>query len=74
MFTGDRAKARSIAVMKAFKDVGYDGAINFELEDVPGAVTPNAATGTNIESSMEMELKLSMEYISRICKELEINI
>ena len=62
------------AVMKALKDVGYNGAINFELEDVPGAKTPNAATGTNKASSMDTELKLSMEFISGICEDLDIDI
>jgi sugar phosphate isomerase/epimerase len=60
------------AVMKALKDVGYKGAISFELEDVPGAVTPDAAAGTGLSNVMEVELKLSMEYIGGICKSLEI--
>jgi len=62
------------AVMKALQFVGYDGAINLELEDVPGAATPDAATATDVETAMEHEMKLGMEYIAGICEELGINI
>ncbi len=62
------------AVMKALKEVGYDDVISFELEDVPGAVTPDAATSTGVTDVMEVELKLSMAYINDICKSLKINL
>lgn len=60
------------AVMKALRDVGYDGAISLELEDVPGAVTPDAATATGSANPMEAELKLSVEYLKGICGSLGI--
>jgi sugar phosphate isomerase/epimerase len=62
------------AVMKALKDVGYDGVISFELEDVPGAVTPDAATATGTANPMEVELKLSVDYIRGICNSLGIKL
>jgi sugar phosphate isomerase/epimerase len=60
--------------MKALRDVGYDGVISFELEDVPGAVTPDAATATGTGNPMEVELKLSVEYIKGICDSLGIKL
>jgi sugar phosphate isomerase/epimerase len=62
------------AVMKALRDIGYDGVISLELEDVPGAVTPDAATATGSANPMEVELKLSIDYIKGICQSLGINI
>lgn len=60
------------AVMKALKSVGYTGVISLELEDVPGAVTPDASTSTGLSNSMEVELKLSVDYLTDICKSLDI--
>ena len=61
--------------MKALNDTGYDGAINFELEDVPGAVTPTSAvSGAYINNEMENELRLAKEYITGLCKEQGIAI
>jgi sugar phosphate isomerase/epimerase len=62
------------AVVKALKDVGYDGVISFELEDVPGAVTPDAATAAGTGNPMEVELKLSVDYIKGICDSLGVKI
>lgn len=58
------------AVMKALKDTGFNGEISFELEDVPGAATPEN------ESTDEMfkELKLSVNYITSICEDLNISL
>lgn len=65
-----KGKVDWYAVMKALKDVGFDGEISFELEDVPGAATPEK------ESTDEMtnELKLSIKFITEICNELKIDI
>ena len=62
------------AVMKALKDVGYDGVLSLELEDVPGAVTPDAATATGLSNSMEIELRLTMEFLTKICDSLGITL
>ncbi len=62
-------------IMKALHDTGYDGAINFELEDVPGAVTPTSAvSGANISDEMENELTLAKEYIAGLCRDQGIEI
>ena len=60
------------AVMQALKSVGYDDVISIELEDVPGAATPDAAVKTGLSNSMEVELKLSVDYITEICNSLDI--
>mgnify|MGYP002529186772 CR=1 FL=1 len=58
-------------IMQALKDIGYDGAINFELEDVPGAATPGSASA-GMSNEMEEELAESKAYITKICKDLNI--
>jgi sugar phosphate isomerase/epimerase len=62
------------AVMKALRDVGYDEVISFELEDVPGAAKPNEVIAVKTANPMEVELKLSVEYIKGICDSLGIKI
>lgn len=55
------------AVMKALYDTGYDGAINFELEDVAGAATPTAAAHSIQSDAMESEIIIARKYITDIC-------
>lgn len=62
------------AVMKALNDIGYDGTINFELEDVPGAATPEAAAHQCMTNEMDNELLAAKQYITDLCKELNIAI
>jgi len=61
------------AVMKALHDIGYDGAINFELEDVPGAPTPGATSSVEAEA-MEKELLTSRKYIDEVCESIGISV
>ena len=61
------------AVMKALQDTGYNGAINFELEDVPGAATPSSAMNSmKMSDEMEEQMALAKTFITDICKELDI--
>lgn len=62
------------AVMKALHDIGYDGTINFELEDVPGAATPTSAVHNCMSDEMEYELHAAKDYIAEQCRELNIEI
>lgn len=63
------------AVMKALSDTGYDGTINFELEDVAGAATPgSAASKDHMSDEMEYEIGEAKKYITEVCNELGIAI
>lgn len=62
------------AVMKALDDIGYDGAINFELEDVPGAATPTSAVSNCTNNEMEFEMNEARKYIKGLCDEQGIAI
>ena len=59
------------AILRALKDIGYDGALNFELEDVPGAATPGSASAA-MSNEMEEELAEAKSYITNICQRLDI--
>jgi sugar phosphate isomerase/epimerase len=61
------------AVMKALNDTGYQGTINFELEDVGGAATPEAAAH-GMSDEMEYEIDEAKKYITNICMELGIKL
>ncbi len=61
------------AVMQALHDIGYDGAISIELEDVPGAPTPNAAT-RGLPGDMATELLLSRKYLDEVCASIGIRV
>lgn len=59
------------AVIRALKDIGFDGAISLELEDVPGAAGfpgHNKDPRGDYEALMK-EYKLAKEYIERVCAE-----
>ncbi|MDR3050545.1 MAG: sugar phosphate isomerase/epimerase [Oscillospiraceae bacterium] len=61
------------AVMQALRDIGYDGAINFELEDVPGAPTPaTAAQGPS--EAMITELLEARKYIDGVCAAIDLRV
>ncbi len=57
------------ATLLSLKDVGYDGVISIELEDVPGS----AHHGTVASEEMDRELKLSVAYLKEICEQEGIN-
>ena len=61
------------AVMQALHDIGYEGTINFELEDIPGAATPTSAMqDDDINNEMEEQMAMARKYITEICEELQI--
>jgi len=69
-----------VAMFQALKDVGYDGVVSVELEDVPGVSRgPNsAAPGVyrNVTATDEFvaESVAGMNYLKGICKDLGINV
>ena len=69
-----KGKIDWFAVMQALKSVGYDDVISLELEDVPGAATPVESIAAGLIDSMDIELKLSVDYITNICKALDIKL
>ena len=66
------------AVMKALKDVGYNGVISIELEDVPGVSRGVAAThgayGAAVfaGNAFDQENVAALNYLKGICERLEI--
>ena len=69
-----------VAMFQALKDIGYDGTVSIELEDVPGVSRgPNSnAPGVfrNITATDEFvaESVAAMDYLKRICKDLGIKV
>lgn len=68
------------ALMRSLRDVGFDGVISIELEDVPGVSRGRAALhGGYGEASFageafDQENIASVEYIRQICERLQIPI
>lgn len=68
------------AMFAALKEIGYDGVVSIELEDVPGVSRgPNSnAPGVyrNVTATDEFvaETVAAMNYLKGICKELEIKV
>jgi len=66
------------AMFQAFKDVGYDGVISIELEDVPGVSRGPASTAPGVYRNVTAtdvfahETVLAMEYLKGICADLGI--
>lgn len=56
------------AVMEALRDVGFDGTISVELEDVPGVATP----GRESTPALDIEYRASRDYLRAIGEELGI--
>jgi sugar phosphate isomerase/epimerase len=56
------------ALLKALHAIGYDGAVNFELEHVPGSASWNSSsTGQVME-----EHRLAVDYIRKASEGLGI--
>lgn len=61
-------------ILKAFKDVGYDGVLSLELEDVPGVSRSNRfgeAEKTSTEI-LDAEYIKAKKYLKDICQHLNI--
>ena len=69
-----------VAMFQALKDIGYDGTVSIELEDVPGVSRgPNSnAPGVyrNVTATDEFvaETVAAMDYLKGICKDLGIKV
>ena len=68
-----------VAMFQALKDIGYDGVVSIELEDVPGTSRaartrpPRASTGTSPRPTSSSPRRWpAMNYLKGICKELDI--
>lgn len=55
-------------VMRALHDVGYDGTIAIELEDVPGVSRPNQES----TPALDEQYRLSSDYIRKVAEGLDI--
>ncbi len=68
------------ALMRALKEVGFDGVISIELEDVPGVSRGRAAMhgaygqSVNAGEAFDAENVASLAYLKEICQRLEIPI
>jgi sugar phosphate isomerase/epimerase len=56
-----KGKVDWAALLKALSDVGYDGVISLELEDVPGSAMHNRENPPT--SEFDREMRLSMDYL-----------
>lgn len=69
-----------VAMMRAFKDVGYDGVISVELEDVPGvsrgqrSSAPGVYRNVTATDEFVAETVAGMNYLKGICKDLGMNV
>lgn len=64
------------AMFQALKDVGYEGVISLELEDVPGVSRGPHAAAPNRTASEEFveETVAGMNYLKGICEDLGIEV
>lgn len=58
------------AIIKALSDIGYDGGLSLELEDVPGACSKFIPATPAIKD----ELRLSVQYLERVFAELGLKL
>jgi sugar phosphate isomerase/epimerase len=56
------------AVLEALRDVGFQGTISIELEDVPGVATP----GQESTPALDQEYRASRHYLRFVSEELGI--
>lgn len=59
------------AVLAAMQDIGFDGVISIELEDVPGTARDNEGRAT---SAFDHEMRLTLDYMRELCAELNIEV
>jgi sugar phosphate isomerase/epimerase len=56
------------ALLQALHDVGFDGTVSVELEDVPEVATSQRSAGPKFDE----EMRLSRDYLQRLCAERSI--
>jgi sugar phosphate isomerase/epimerase len=68
-----KGKVDWLAFLKALKDIGYDGPLSLELEDVPGAAGyPGFHRSPHSTLEIERQHLLAKDYITRLCDEAGI--
>ena len=69
-----------VALFQSLKDVGYDGVISLELEDVPGVSRGPTSTAPGVfrhptaTEDFVRETVAGMNYLKGICKDLKIKV
>jgi sugar phosphate isomerase/epimerase len=65
-----KGKIDWVAVIQALSDVGYDGVISIELEDVPGVARPVTAAVPNPTATAQFasETVAAVDYIRRVAR------
>ena len=53
------------AVLRALRDVGYDGVLSLELEDVPGSGKRETAPTPEVDR----QIRLAVRYLAELCAE-----
>lgn len=64
-----RGKIDWRAVLEALRDVGFDGTISIELEDVPGVATPRQESS----AALDEEYRASRHYLQFVSEGLDIS-
>jgi sugar phosphate isomerase/epimerase len=73
-------KIEWVAMFQALKDVGYDGVVSIELEDVPGtsrgpnSVAPGVYRTPTATDEFVAEAVAAMNYLKGICNDLGIQV
>ena len=63
------------ALLIALNDIGYEGALSLELEDVPGAAGyPGFNRSPNSTEEIEREHKYTQDYLIQLCEEENIKL
>ena len=63
------------AFLIALKDIGYDGPLSLELEDVPGAAGyPGFHRSPESTPEIERQHILARDYLTQLCAELAIEL
>jgi len=61
------------SVLVSLRDIGYDGPLSLELEDVPGAAGyPGFNRSPHSTPEIEREHLLAKDYLTQLCDELDI--
>jgi sugar phosphate isomerase/epimerase len=79
-FRPGKGKIDWASTMKALKDIGYDGVVSLEFEDIPGVsrgTRPQAgAYQANTEASpaVDREYLIALEYLTGLAQEAGLNV
>jgi len=79
-FRPGKGKIDWAAAMKALKDVGYDGVVSLEFEDIPGVSRgsrPQAGAyqaNTEASSAVDREYQIALEFLTGLAKDAGLNV